>query len=93
MKTIRKLFNKTICLNNKTCVVCLLAILISTVVFASNIFKKEEIVISKIEEQWVPTKEDIAYQDSMYAIILTTQQDVKIMKKDILKILNQLETK
>ena len=29
---------------------------------------------------WVPTKEDIAYQDSMYTIIQNTQSDVDTIK-------------
>lgn len=88
-----KLFNRTICLNNKTCVMCLIAILISTVVFASVWTDEELCVTNTSENVWVPTKDDIAYQDSMYIIIRTTNNDVKDIKKDIAHILKQLDVK
>jgi len=40
---------------------------------------------------WVPTKEDIQYQDSMYNIIQNTQDDVTDIKKDIVLILERLD--
>jgi hypothetical protein len=43
------------------------------------------------EECWIPTKEDIQYQDSMYTIIQNTQSDVDTIKKDINKILYKLD--
>ena len=43
------------------------------------------------EEMWVPTKEDIAYQDSMYIIIRNTQNDITDIKKDIVYILERLD--
>jgi hypothetical protein len=43
------------------------------------------------EEMWVPTKEDIAYQDSMYVIIRNTQNDITDIKKDIVYILERLD--
>ncbi len=38
-----------------------------------------------------PTKEDIAYQDSMYQIILSTQNDINEIKQDIVFILERLD--
>ena len=40
---------------------------------------------------WVPTVEDIAYQDSMFCIIEQTQMDVDTIKQDIDKILYKLD--
>tara|TARA_R110000824_G_scaffold35234_1_gene110696 strand:+ start:3537 stop:3803 length:267 start_codon:yes stop_codon:yes gene_type:complete len=43
------------------------------------------------EEMWIPTAEDIAYQDSMYQIIRTTQNDIDTIKASIVYILERLE--
>ena len=43
------------------------------------------------EEIWVPTKEDIAYQDSMYQIILNTQNDVDTIKVQVQQIIERLD--
>ena len=43
------------------------------------------------EEMWVPTKEDIAYQDSMYTIIQNTQSDIDTIKQSIVYILERLD--
>jgi len=69
-------------------------LLFSTIVLA-NVWSKEVIVeITEEEEQmWVPTKEDIAYQDSMYLIIQNTQDDVTDIKEDIVLILERLDYK
>ncbi len=40
---------------------------------------------------WIPTKEDIQYQDSMWTIINETQNDVEIIKEDIEVILYKLD--
>jgi hypothetical protein len=40
---------------------------------------------------WIPTKEDIAYQDSMYNIIQNTQSDVDTIKVRIEYILKRLD--
>jgi len=53
---------------------------------------KEEIVKDSIvEELWIPTEEDIAYQDSMYTIIQNTQSDIDTIKDNIIYILERLE--
>ena len=43
------------------------------------------------EQMWIPTKEDIAYQDSMYQIIQQTQNDIDTIKNDIIYILERLD--
>ena len=45
------------------------------------------------EDIWIPTKEDIAYQDSMYSIIQHTQQDVDTIKVHIKQIIERLDNK
>ncbi len=90
-----KFFNKNICLTSPTTIMIIVALLFSTIVLA-NVWSKEEIEIVEIknideEEMWVPTKEDIAYQDSMYIIIRNTQNDITDIKKDIVYILERLD--
>ena len=90
-----KFFNKNICLTSPTTIMIMVALLFSTIVLA-NVWSKEEIEMVEIkssdeEEMWVPTKEDIAYQDSMYIIIRNTQNDITDIKKDIVYILERLD--
>ena len=40
---------------------------------------------------WVPTKEDIEYQDSMYTIIQNTQSDVDTIKVQVQQIIERLD--
>ena len=68
----------------------LIALLLSTLVLASVWPSEIEKVIEE-EEAWVPTAEDIAYQDSMYTIIKNTQNDVTDIKEDIVLILERLD--
>ena len=70
----------------------LIALLLSTLVLAS-VWPKE-IVIEETkcdDEMWVPTKEDISYQDSMFSIIQNTQNDVTDIKKDIVHIIERID--
>ena len=90
-----KFFNKNICLTSPTTIMIIVALLFSTIVLA-NVWQKEEIKMVEIknsdeEEMWVPTKEDIAYQDSMFTIIQNTQNDITDIKQDIVYILERLD--
>ena len=69
----------------------IIALLLSTLVLAS--VWPEEVVIEEVEkeEMWIPTAEDIQYQDSMYTIIQNTQNDVTDIKEDIVLILERLD--
>ena len=70
------------------------ALLISTLVIASVWPDKAEVieeVLPSKEEMWIPTEEDIAFQDSMYTIIQNTQNDITDIKKDIVLILERLD--
>ena len=91
-----KFWNTNICLTSPMSIMIIAALLFSTIVLA-NVWPKEVIIIEetspeKTEEQmWVPTKEDILYQDSMYTIIRNTQNDVTNIKEDIVHILERLD--
>jgi len=89
-----KLWNKCICFTSRKTMMVLIPLLISTLVLANVWPEKvilEELELEKEEEIWVPTADDIAYQDSMYQIIQSTQNDVSDIKKDIVHILERLD--
>ena len=87
-----KNWNKNVCLSNRKSVMVIVVILLSTLVLAS--VWPEEVVVEEgegNEEMWVPTKEDIEYQDSMYTIIQNTQSDIDTIKQNIVYILERLD--
>ena len=87
-----KLWNKSIWLTNRLCVLITIGVLFSTLVLASVWPNKVEVIIAETEEKmWIPTAEDIAYQDSMYTIIESTQNDLNDIKDDIIFILERLD--
>ena len=87
-----KLGNINICLTSPMSIMIIAALLFSTIVLA-NVWTEEVVVVEdKSEEKiWIPTKEDILYQDSMYTIIRNTQNDVTNIKEDIVHILERLD--
>jgi len=87
-----KLFNKNICLTSPVSIMIIIALLFSTIVFA-NVWTEEVVIVEDISEEkiWIPTKEDILYQDSMYTIISNTQNDITDIKQDIVYILERLD--
>ena len=93
-----KIWNTNICLTSPVSVMIMVALLFSTIVLA-NVWtetSKTEVVSQIVEDKsedkiWIPTKEDILYQDSMYTIIRNTQHDVTNIKKDIVHILERLD--
>ena len=90
-----KIWNTNICLTSPGSIMIMVALLFSTIVLA-NVWTEEieEIVViedDKDEEMWIPTKEDIQYQDSMFAIIQNTQNDVTDIKEDIEHIFERLD--
>ena len=62
---------------------------------ASVLSETENIVAQETppsnEKMWIPTEEDIAYQDSMYRIIQQTQSDLDTIKQEIVYILERLD--
>ena len=91
-----KIWNKNICLTSPTSIMIIISLFLCVTVLA-NVWGKEEVVVIikkndvKEEQMWVPTKEDIAYQDSMYTIIANTQNDITDIKQDIVYILERLD--
>ena len=96
-----KIWNRNICLTNRICVLFITGVLFSTLVIAS-VWSEEE-SIKPIESPtkqvevvdstaiWIPTKEDIEYQDSMFTIIQNTQDDITDIKEDIVLIIERLD--
>ena len=82
-----------VCLTSPISIMIIFALLFSTIVIASAVKNGEEVkeVMPDKEKLWVPTKEDIAYQDSMYIIISNTQNDITDIKQDIVYILERLD--
>ena len=87
-----KLWNTNICLTNRLCLLVITGALFSTLVLASVWPEEvEEIKETTEEEMWIPTKEDIQYQDSMYTIIQNTQSDVDTIKVQVQQIIKRLD--
>ena len=89
-----KLLNKAICITSRKSILVIVIVLLSTFVLA-NVWQGETAPIKAVEseekEMWIPTAEDIAYQDSMYTIIESTQSDINEIKQDIVFILERLD--
>jgi len=90
-----KLWNTNVCLTSPKSIMIIIALLLSTLVLASVWPKTVVEVIEEGSEKkveiWIPTAEDILYQDSMYTIIRNTQNDVTDIKEDIILILERLD--
>ena len=87
-----KLWNTNICLSSPISIIIIIILLFSTIVLA-NVWTTEIIVEEdgNEKEMWIPTKEDIEYQDSMFSIIQNTQNDVTDIKKDIVHIIERID--
>ena len=100
-----KFWNINICLSSRKSLMVIGAISFSTLVLAGVLYEPKNIeppvkqIVEKLEvvevidstEIWIPTAEDIAYQDSMYQIIERTQSDITSIKEDIVFILERLD--
>ena len=86
-----KKWNENICLTNRKTIFVIAIILLSTLVLAS--VWPDEVVeeVEGNEEMWIPTPDDIAYQDSMYTIIQNTQSDVDTIKVQVKMIIQRLD--
>ena len=88
-----KKWNENICLTNRKTIFVIAIILLSTLVLA-GVWPDEEVKETKCnEEMWIPTPDDIAYQDSMYNIIQNTQSDVDTIKVQVKMIIERLDHK
>ncbi len=68
--------------------------LFSIMAIASITSTEEETNVELIPQDstyWIPTEEDIAYQDSMWIIIKQTQYEVDTIKESIDQIIIRLE--
>ena len=68
--------------------------LFSIMAIASITNSEEETRIEPIPQDsayWIPTEEDIAYQDSMWLIIDETKKDVDTLKESIDHIIERLD--
>ena len=83
-----KLWNKNVPLT--TCIIMTITLFFSTLVLAS-VWPAEIVVEEEETVAWIPTAEDIVYQDSMYNIIQSTQNDITSIKNDIVHILERLD--
>ena len=86
------------CISSTTIVMIVLGLISSTVLIASILnsgIQEGPYGIIDIEEkdttQWIPTKDDLAYQDSMFHIVDQTSRDLDTIKADIDRILFKLE--
>tara|TARA_R110000744_G_scaffold186171_1_gene305524 strand:- start:1424 stop:1762 length:339 start_codon:yes stop_codon:yes gene_type:complete len=89
-----KFWDTNICLTSRKTLLLIVVLLLSTLVLATwPTTLKETIIVTegKQKEMWIPTAEDIAYQDSMYQIIQSTQNDINEIKQDIVFILERLD--
>ena len=94
-----KFLNFNVSLTNRLCILLTITVLVSTLVIAS-VWTNEVEEIKETPPQecnedstqiWIPTEEDIAYQDSMYSIIQNTQNDITDIKEDIEHIFDIIE--
>jgi len=88
-----KLLNKNVCLTSRVSILTIGSLLLSTLVIAS-VYRTAPVIIEEDKEEveaWEPTLEDIAFQDSMYAIIERTQLDLDTIRAGIDRILYKLE--
>jgi len=94
-----KFLNFNVSLTNRLCILLTISVLISTLVIMSictnEVEEIKETPPQKCNEDstqiWIPTEEDIAYQDSMYSIIQNTQNDITDIKEDIEHIFDIIE--
>jgi len=92
MQKLNKIFCTNVCLTSRKSILVIVVILFSSLILAS-VWSGEEVeeVEDGKEEMWIPTKEDIQYQDSMYTIIQNTQSDVDIIKVQVQQIIERLD--
>ena len=86
------------CFTSTRVLLLVLLVISSTMLFATiynNNMESSMDIVPPVEDSkevvWIPTKQDIEYQDSMYAIIERTSADVDTIKEAIDHILYKLE--
>ena len=97
IKDMKNYWNK--CFTSTRVLLLVLLVISSTMLFATiynNNMESSMDIAPPVEDKdstqvWIPTKQDIEYQDSMYAIIERTSADVDTIKEAIDHILYKLE--
>ena len=97
IKDMKNYWNK--CFTSTRVLLLVLLVISSTMLFATiynNNMESSMDIAPPVEDKdstqvWIPTKQDIEYQDSMYAIIERTSADVDTIKDAIDHILYKLE--
>jgi len=84
------------CISSTQIVLIIVIVLMSITAIASMYNNNTMESIVSIQEEkdttiWVPTQEDLAYQDSMFRIVNQTSIDLDTIKADIDRILYKLE--
>jgi len=84
------------CISSTQIVLIIVIVLMSITAIASMYNNNTMESIVSIQEEkdttiWVPTQEDLAYQDSMFRIVNQTSIDLDTIKADIDRILFKLE--
>ena len=87
------------CFTSTKVLLLMLLAISSTMLFATiynNNIESSMDIVPPVEDKdstqvWIPTKEDIAYQDSMFSIVEQTSMDVDTIKEAISDILYKLE--
>lgn len=90
------IWNKIRCVSGTSIVMIVLGLVSSTMLIASIMHSGVQEGAYKMQEEkdstiWIPTKEDLAYQDSMFHIVEQTSIDLDTIKADINRILYKLE--
>ena len=87
------MWDTSICLTSKCSikVILILTGIVLILAFGYSNSPEEEDKIGVVKESWIPTQEDIAYQDSMYSIIEQTQLEVDTIKFAIEDIIYKLD--
>ena len=67
------------------------AIILFSIIGTLIITKTPHVQVQEEPAMWIPTEDDIKYQDSMYTIIMQTQQQLDTVRKGINNILWKLE--
>ena len=83
---------RCITLTNKNILTIAMVCVFSTMLIGSviNVSNSKIDICKTDEEMWIPTKEDIEYQDSMYTIIRNTQSDLDTIKLQVKQIIERL---
>ena len=81
---------------SSTQIVLIVFIVLMSITAIASIYNNSAMDIVPLEEEkdstsWIPTKEDIAYQDSMFYIVDQTSRDMDTIKDAIDAILYKLE--